>query len=329
MNKEDTKRLTKELLKEWQRTHYQEYCDFSDLMHNRDGKGFDVVFAEACMMIPRFEKELVLYLKNDRSEGIEDLETMLKEEGIISKLSLHFFAQLPDSNVPAMLCWLFFGRSFECMVEYGEEMIRNPKLNFLLRRLARVNIKVIINRSISIKARTEADWVKFVEELDEIGETPTVTASVVSKFKSLPTDTKATMKETSEKKPITGKQKKRRTLEELLHNGDEYLFDSIDEHVNLRQSGRDLAMLYLVLDKGRAMVRTTVTEFHAALVVRYKDKKNIEIPGHRWIQGALKDYLEPTEYRQKSILTFERPEHIVDYNELRERLNVADYMYSY
>lgn len=168
-----------------------------------------------------------------------------------------------------------------------------------------------------------------MEELDEIGETPTVTASVVSKFKSLPIDTKATMKETSEKKPIPGKQKKRRTLEELLPNGDEYLFDSIDEHVNLRQSGRDLAMLYLVLDKGRAMVRTTVTEFHAALVVRYKDKKNIEIPGHRWIQGALKDYLEPTEYRQKSILTFERPEHIVDYNELRERLNVADYMYSY
>ncbi len=158
------------------------------------------------------------------------------------------------------------------MVEYGEEMIRNPKLNFLLRRLARVNIKVIINRSISIKARTEADWVKFVEELDEIGETPTVTASVVSKFKSLPTDTKATMKETSEKKPITGKQKKRRTLEELLPNGDEYLFDSIDEHVNLRQSGRDLAMLYLVLDKGRAMVRTTVTEFHAALVVRLQER---------------------------------------------------------
>lgn len=228
-----------------------------------------------------------------------------------------------------MLCWLFFGRSFECMVEFGEEMIRNPQLNFLLRRLARVNIKMIINRSLAIKARTEEDWVKFVEELDELGETPTVTASVVSKFKSLPTDTKVTMKETSEKKPIPGKQKKRRTLEELLPNGDEYLFESIDEHVSLRQSGRDLALLYLVLDKGRAMVRTTVTEFHAALVSRYEDKANVEIPGHRWIQGALKDYLEPTEYKQKTIQTFERPEHIMDYNDLRERLNVADYMYSY
>ncbi|WP_290150949.1 DUF6043 family protein, partial [Paramuribaculum intestinale] len=141
MKKEDKKRLTKELLKEWQRTHYQEYCDFSDMMHDRNGAGFDKVYAEAVMMVPKFEKALFLYLKNDRSEGIDDLETLLKNEGIISQLSLHFFAQLPDSYTPAMLCWLFFGRSFECMVEYGEERIRNPKLNFLLRRLARVNIK--------------------------------------------------------------------------------------------------------------------------------------------------------------------------------------------
>lgn len=41
MKKEDKKRLAKELLKEWQRTHYQEYCDFSDMMHDRNGMGFD------------------------------------------------------------------------------------------------------------------------------------------------------------------------------------------------------------------------------------------------------------------------------------------------
>lgn len=95
MKKEDKKKLTKELLKEWQRTHYQEYCDFSDMMHDRNGAGFDKVYAEAVMMLPKFEKALFLYLKNDRSEGIDDLETLLKNEGIILQLSLHFFAQLP------------------------------------------------------------------------------------------------------------------------------------------------------------------------------------------------------------------------------------------
>ncbi len=63
--KEDKKRLTKELLKEWQRTHYQEYCDFSDMMHDRNGAGFDKVYAEAVAMVPKFEKALFLYLKND------------------------------------------------------------------------------------------------------------------------------------------------------------------------------------------------------------------------------------------------------------------------
>lgn len=299
------------------------------MMHDRSGIGFTNVYKEAIGMIPKFEKALMLYLKNDRSDGIDDLERLLKEQGIISKLSLHVFAQLPDSHVPAMLCWLFFGRSFECMVEYGEEMIRNQKLNYLLRRLARINIKMIINQSISIKARTEEDWVKFVEELDEMGETPVVTANVISKFKALPEETKSSMKTTSEKKPTTGKQMKRRTLEELLPNGDNYLYDSIDEHLRIRQSGRDIALLYLVLDKGRAMVRTSVTEFHAALVSRYEDHPHINIPGPRWIQGALKDYLEPTTHKDKEILTFERPEHICDYNNLREDLNVADYMYSY
>ncbi len=41
MKKENKKRLTKELLKEWQRTHYQEYCDFSDMMHVEKAREFD------------------------------------------------------------------------------------------------------------------------------------------------------------------------------------------------------------------------------------------------------------------------------------------------
>ena len=114
---------------------------------------------------------------------------------------------MPDCIVPAMLSWLFFGRSFECMVEYGEELIQDGKLNFLLRRLASFNIKTIINRSLTIGARKEEDWVKFVSEMEDMGITPVVTAGVVAKFKSIPTETKVEMKSTSEKKPIPGKEK--------------------------------------------------------------------------------------------------------------------------
>ena len=35
------------------------------MMHDRNGAGFDKVYAEAVAMVPKFEKALFLYLKND------------------------------------------------------------------------------------------------------------------------------------------------------------------------------------------------------------------------------------------------------------------------
>ena len=333
MTKEEKNKLTRDVLRHWYENHQEDYCNFTDLMHDRRGIGFDQVFNTAIMLVPKYEKALLLYLKNDRSEGIEDLEKILTGGGLKDQLSMHFKAQMPDCIVPAMLSWLFFGRSFECMVEFGEELIQNGNLNFILRRLAPFNIKTVINRSIAIGARKEEDWVKFVDELEAIGITPIVTAGVVSKFKSISEDTKITMKATSGKKPIPGKEKKRRSLKELLPNSDEYLLMSIDEHINIKQSGRDLALLYLVLDKSRTLTNTTVVEFHAALENRYANKDNINIPGHRGIQDNLKMLLTPTTIIKKSgaevpCMTFERPEHMYDYNELVEKLGVQDYAYS-
>lgn len=333
MTKEEKKKFTRDALRRWYETHQEEYCNFTDLMHDRRGLGFNEVFKTAIMLVPKYEKALLLYLKNDRSEGIDDLEKLLKDSGIGNKLALHFNAQLPDCIVPAMLSWLFFGRSFECMVEFGEEMIQDGKLNFLLRRLATFNIKTIISRSLSIGARKEDDWVKFISELEDAGFNPVVTAGVISKLRGVTSETKAAMRLTAEKKPNPGKEKKRRSLKELLPNSDEYLLGSIDEHVNVKQSGKDLALLYLVLDKSRALTNTSVVEFHAALEQRYAQKENIRIPGHRGIQDNLKLLLSPTSISKKGgvevpCLMFERPEHILDYNDLVEKLGVQDYAYS-
>lgn len=333
MTKEEKKKLTRDALRRWYDTHQEEYCNFTDLMHDRRGVGFTEVFKTAIMLVPKYEKALLLYLKNDRSDSIDNLEKLLRDSGLGNQLALHFNAQMPDCIVPAMLSWLFFGRSFECMVEFGEEMIQDGKLNFLLRRLATINIKTIIKRSLAIGARKEEDWVKFVSELEDMGITPVVTAGVVANFKSLSNETRVGMKTTSEKKPIPGKEKRRRSLKELLPNCDEYLLRSIDEHINVKQSGKDLALLYLVLEKSRSLTNTSVAEFHAALETRYEKKDKIRIPGVRGIQEGLKLFLTPTSISKKSgvevpCLMFERPEHILDYNNLVEKLGVQDYAYS-
>ncbi|MCM1522730.1 MAG: DUF6043 family protein [Muribaculaceae bacterium] len=332
MTKEEKNKLTRDVLRHWYENHQEDYCNFTDLMHDRRGIGFEQVFNTAITLVPKYEKALLLYLKNDHSEGIEDLERILTDGGLKDQLSLHFKAQMPDCIVPAMLSWLFFGRSFECMVEFGEELIQNGNLNFLLRRLAPFNIKTVISRSIAIGARKEEDWVKFVDELESIGITPIVTAGIVSKFKSVSDETTATMKTVSEKKVIPGKAKKRRSLEQLLPNCDEYLLESIDEHINIKQSGRDIALLYLVLDKNRTLVSTSVVEFHAALEQRYAGKENISIPGHRGIQENLKMFLSENHMTKKGervvCQTYERPEHIRDFNDLKDKLGIQDYAYS-
>ncbi len=67
MTKEEKNKLTRNALRHWYENHQEEYCNFTDLMHDRRGIGFDQVFKTAIMLVPKYEKALLLYLKNDRS----------------------------------------------------------------------------------------------------------------------------------------------------------------------------------------------------------------------------------------------------------------------
>ena len=326
MKKEDKRRLTRDMLKQWYDTHQTEYCNFVDMMHDRRGVGYTEVYKTAIMMVPKYEKALLHWLKDENSKDIDNLENLLKCSTLGGELHKYFTAQLPDCIVPAMLCWLFFGRSFEAMVEYGEDLIKNPNLNFMLRRLARVNIRIIINRSLALKARTEEDWVNFVEEQEDMGTVPSVTAKVVSGFKQLSEKTKSEMKETSKKQQ--GRAVKRRSLEELIPKGDDEFFSPFDEHVTLRHSGKDLAMLYLVLEKECIMAGTTVIEFHAALEERYKGNKNISIPGARGIQDGLKYYLSTVTMKDNPIQVYRFSENKETYDDICEKLYIDCYKIS-
>ncbi|WP_438638087.1 DUF6043 family protein [Muribaculum gordoncarteri] len=65
-------------------------CNFTAAMHDRRGIGFDQVFKTAIMLVPKYEKALLLYLKNDRSGGIEDLEKILTDGGLKDQLAPAF-----------------------------------------------------------------------------------------------------------------------------------------------------------------------------------------------------------------------------------------------
>ncbi|WP_353806565.1 DUF6043 family protein, partial [Muribaculum sp.] len=53
MTKEEKNKLTRDALRHWYENHQEEYCNFTDLMHDRRGIGFDQVFKTAIMLVPK------------------------------------------------------------------------------------------------------------------------------------------------------------------------------------------------------------------------------------------------------------------------------------
>lgn len=318
----------KRILQEWKTSHHDEYCCFTDWMHDRDGSGFMEIFNNAIAFLPLFEKAIIRHIKDDKTDGITDIESMLKENGLESHLMKGLNTpHITGSTFMPMMAWLFFGRSFECMVEHGEELLRNQKQNFLMRIAIKNNIKFIVRQSISINARKEEDWIHFVDEQREMGVEPTVTGNVVSKFKSIGGDEKEKLRQSEKKRPA-GRAVKRRSLTELIPNGDDYLYETIDDHVRIRNSGKDFAMLYIVLHEGQALARTNIVEFHAALTDRDRNKPEVSIPTPRSIQEGHKSLSEIVTIGGNRLRAFELPGYKEEFKEIWKKLSITDYRYS-
>ena len=94
-------------------------------------------------------------------QGISSLENMSTNSDLAERLVHEFHDTDRKSIVSAMLAWLYFGRSYECMVEHGEALIQNSKTNRLHKWLLSLMVKYIIHRSISLGERTKEDWKRF------------------------------------------------------------------------------------------------------------------------------------------------------------------------
>ena len=101
------------------------------------------------------------------------------------------------------------------MVEYGEDLIRNSKTNFLIRLGAKHHIKWIIKSSIALKGRTEEDWANFVEEQREMGSEPNVQPRPSPKLKTASEEIREFVKPAG-KKGALGRAARRRPLTELF-----------------------------------------------------------------------------------------------------------------
>lgn len=285
----------KEMVKDWLDTHREEYCAFAEEVSRRDRSGFQRIFQYAQFASPGFAGVVMAKMSEKDPKDLDSIEKFLKDADIASTLVNEFQSQEPDSIVPAMLAWMYFGYSREMMVAYNEEIIQDKETSFVDRIKARFVIFTTIKMSIANGHRTKEDWREFRKIQKSIGDAVPVTDSAISEFDevvSAATSDSTDAETTDEKKEPRkrGRKKVRETLDNLIPDNTDRIKGKISEFLKLRSSGNDLAMLYIYLHEDAHIRSCDISTFHDALSEHYPEHKFV---GLRGVQKAHQQLTTP------------------------------------
>lgn len=276
----------KQSLKDWMDNHQDEYDLFEEEMNQKDTAGYQMIMAQAMNITPQYEKAIKQKINKEKYEDITDIEALFQKENIAQSLIEELKNAPKDSIVPAMLCWLYFGKSFERMVEKGEELKHSPEISFFQKRFIAYTIKLMIKQSINLGLRTKEDWKeynklkKIIESNNEIdwamGEEPE--------------------ENIADEKKKAGRKKIEMLLPELFMPivlDAKILIKKIEEYIVVKHTELDLAYLKIALEELSYMFPCDVKQFRNALEKQYGQK--VHIIGERGIQNAyrrLTDYIK-------------------------------------
>jgi len=148
----------KQRIKDWMDSHPEEYDCFEEEMNQKDNIGYQKILRMAFSLVPEYQKILGKKMNQGNCDDISDIETLFAEKKLADIL-INSFEKTPENSlVPAILSWLYFGKSFERMVERGEELRKNPKTTYLEKFTIAYMTKMLISKSKSLGLRTKEDW---------------------------------------------------------------------------------------------------------------------------------------------------------------------------
>lgn len=283
----------KEMVRQWLDTHREEYCAFVEEVSKCDRTGLIRIFQYAQFVAPGYAKVVMNKLSDKDNEDLSPIEKFLTDADIASKMVEEFQSQRPESIVPAMLAWLYFGNSWEMMVAYNEETIQDKNSNFMNRLKARVVIYAAIKGSIKNEHRTKEDWEHFRKVQKSMGSMIPVTDSAIDEMEEEPTNSETNNGEIGDerKEPLKrGRKKIRASLDTLIPNDTDRMKVKIWEFIKLRSSGSDIAMLYIYLQEESHIGSCDITTFHNALSEHYPEHKFV---GLRGVQKAHQQLVTP------------------------------------
>ena len=230
----------KERMREWMSEHTDDYDAFEEMMNYESDEGYRLVMTTAMKLLPKFAKAAA---KQMNTHGEIDVDTVIEQcsgSNLAQTIIAKFDKNTSDTNatLPAMICWLYFGRSFENMVERGEELSKHPKLigfeKFFLARM----MKMVVKKSIELGLRTREDWDDYYE-LKKIIEEGRVVAW-------------ALRADDDNSRPPQSLDKAERlsTLESMILLDDERkqaLLDKIKQYIHSGVKGKRIALMILAL----------------------------------------------------------------------------------
>ena len=283
----------KRLIKEWLDSHPNEYADFVEEMNDKKFKGFFKVFNVATRLVPKYRQVADKRISDERNPDFEKLENILLESNLAEKIVSEFHNPNKRSIVPAMLAWLYYGRSYECMVEQGEELTKRKDIGKLYKWLVSCMVKFIIRKSISTGMRTKEDWLNFRKQQKAIEENTLIEWSIEDEEENHieKNDDTQTEEATPEKTPKTaGRKADTRTLPDLLIENQDVFIEKIGTRLKTKSTDTDIARLYIALVEYRFMRQCPMKTFRNALQNQFEELKIVQ---ERGIQKAYSHLISP------------------------------------
>ena len=280
----------KRLIKEWLDSHPYEYAAFVEEMNDKEFKGFFKVFKVATVLAPKYKEAARRRTGNDMATDFEELENILQGSDLAEKLVNEFHNPNRKSIIPAMLAWLYYGRSYECMVEQGEELTKRKDISGLYKWLVSCMVKFIVRKSISSGMRTKEDWLAFRKQQKAIEENNLVEWSIEDEEDIEETETEDTDSLLQGQPKSAGRKADTRTLPELLIENRDVIMERIGTRLKTHTTETDIARLYIALVEYRFMRPCPIKTFRNALQQQYTD---LSIVHERGIQKAYRNLTTP------------------------------------
>lgn len=158
-------------LKQWITDNQADFDEFEAMMANEPEQGYFSILQQSAIYLPMLKGMAAKKLNSKDDVELSDVIKEAETSELAKKLLATFDNKKDIPFIPAMLCWLYCGRSFEGMIEFGEKIIDNPQTSWLERIKTLSMIKIVIWFSKTLKIRTSQDWEEYYRLRKVFGDT--------------------------------------------------------------------------------------------------------------------------------------------------------------